>query len=89
VGSEVGFRDGGLGSRGTGVKIADYDSKSEIPPRSLFPNDPLIMQIVRQSGSLVRTVLSRKINDIFRAGVVISDFGGIEILHNLNMVSFR
>jgi hypothetical protein len=38
---------------------------------------------------LVSTVLSRKINDIFRAGVIISDFGGIEILHNLNMVSFR
>jgi hypothetical protein len=89
VGSEVGFRDGELGSRGTGAKIADYDSKPEIPPRSLLPNDPLFVQIIRQSGSLVSTILSRKINDIFRAGVIISDFGGIEILHNLNMVSFR
>jgi hypothetical protein len=89
VGPEVGFRDGELGRRGTGAKIADYDSKSEIPPRSLLPNDPLILQIVRQSGSLVSTVLSRKINDIFRAGVIISNFGGIEILHDLNMVSFQ
>jgi hypothetical protein len=89
VGSEVGFRGGGSESHGKDAKIADYDSKSEIPPRSLLPNDPLIMQIVRQSGSLVSTVLSRKINHIFRAGVLISDFGRIEILHNLNMVSFR
>ena len=89
MGSEVGFRGGGWEFHEKGAKIADYDSKSEIPPRSLLPNDPLIMQIVRQSGSLVSTILSRKINDIFRAGVIISDFGGIEILHDLNMVSFR
>ena len=43
----IGFRDGELGSRGTGAKIAGYDSKSEIPPRSFFPHHPLFVQIIR------------------------------------------
>ena len=84
--SKVGFRGGGWGIRGKGVRRADYALQPKIPPRPLLADRPLLVEIVRQGRFLNDPIFAWEINCAFNIGFLVSNFGGCYNLHSDKVV---